>query len=255
MPVGTAFFDTFLATLQEWTDDLDLSSDMLISWVGMAEERFNNELRCLEMVVTRRVALADQCTPLPSDFLEMISLRYPENGQPLRYVSSDEFWRMRSASEFYLSGPQTTAITYLDPITGQPLGPLPRQPAFVDYPGQSGPKLPLARNAYTYIGRTLYVHPTVATPGPDVEATEVELSYYARVPPLAVAAEPTPLFIRAPKLYTFATLSQSAPYLVEDQRSMIWDGNTTALIKAMNEGSRTERVVSSPVIMQVRSFG
>ena len=33
---------------------------------------------------------------------------------------------------------------------------------------------------------------------------------------------------------------------------MIWDGNVTALIKSMNESSRTERVVSSPIVMQVR---
>ena len=80
-------------------------------------------------------------------------------------------------------------------------------------------------------------------------------SYYAKVPPLAEATAPTPLFLRAPKLYTFGTLSQSAPYLVEDQRAMIWDGNVTALIKSMNESARTERVVSSPIVMQVRSFG
>ena len=255
MPVGVAFFDTFLATLQEWTDDLDLSTDMLTSWITMAEERFNNELRCLEMVSTRRVTLDDQCTPLPDDFLEMISVRYGESGLPLRNVSSDEYWRMRSATEFYLSGPQTTAITYLDPSTGAPLGPLPRQPAFIDYPGRAGPKMPLARNVYTLLGKVMHVHPTVATPGEGVLSTEVEISYYAMVPSIVFSEEPTALFRRAPKLYTFATLSQSAPYLVEDQRATIWDGNATALIKMMNESSRTERVASSPLTMQVRSFG
>ena len=255
MPVGTPFFDTFLANLQEWVDDLDLTSDMLISWVGMAEERFNNELRVLEMVQTRAVMLADQCVPFPDDWLEMISCRYAGNGLPLRYVSSDEFWRLRSSAEFYLSGPQTTAITYLDPATGVPLGPLPRQPAFIDYPGRSGPQLPLARNCYTYIGKTLYVHPTVATPSADVDPTTVQLSYYATLPPLAEALEPTPLFLRAPKLYTYGALAQSAPYLVEDNRAQVWDSNVTALITKMNESARTGAVVSSPITMQIRSFG
>ena len=65
MPLGTPFFDKFLARLQSWTDDMDLSTDLMVSWIEMAEERFNNELRCLEMVSTRRVFFADQCTPSP----------------------------------------------------------------------------------------------------------------------------------------------------------------------------------------------
>jgi len=254
MPLGTPFFDKFLARLQSWTDDMDLSTDLMVSWIEMAEERFNNELRCLEMVSTRRVFFDDQCTPLPADFLSMISCRYTSSGLPLRYVSSDEYYRLRSATEFYLSGPQTTAITYLDPGTGQPLGPLPRQPAFIDYPGRSGPELPLARNVYTLLGSILHVHPTVTGPG-DPDPTEVELTYYAKVPPLAEAAEATPLYARAPKLYTYATLAHSAPYLIEDQRITIWDGTTTAQIKTMNEAAMTGRVVSSPVVVQIRSFG
>ena len=158
------FVTTFLNVLRAWVDDHDLTDDMLLSWVAMAEERFNNELRCVEMVQTRRVDLADQCVPLPDDFLEMILCRYVESGLPLRYVSPDEHVRLRSSAEYYLSGPQTTAITYLDPQTGVPLGPLPRQPAFIDYPGRGGPQLPLARNTYTFIGHVLHVHPTVAEP-------------------------------------------------------------------------------------------
>ena len=81
------------------------------------------------------------------------------------------------------------------------------------------------------------------------------LTYYAKVPPLAEATEPTPLFKRAPKLYTYGTLAQSAPYLVEDQRAQMWDANTMALITKMNESAMTGRVVGSPVAMQIRSFG
>ena len=249
-----AFVSTFMEQLKQWTDDFDLTDDLLLSWVAMAEERFNNELRAREMVQIRGIQMADQCTPLPSDFLELISVRYLDGGLPLRYISPDEFWRLRSSAEFYLSGPQTTAITYLDPQTGQPLGPLPRQPAFIDYPGRAGPELPLARNVYSYLGNVLYVHPTVTPPG-DPNPTEVELTYYAKVPPLAEAAEATPLFVRAPKLYTYATLAHSAPYLIEDQRITIWDGTTTAQIKTMNEAAMTGRVVSSPVVVQIRSFG
>ena len=136
MPVGTPFFDAFLARLQEWVDDLDLTPEMLTSWIYMAEERFNNELRFLEMVQTRGVMLCRSVCAVPGGLAgdDLGALRR-QSSLPLRYVSSDEFWRMRSAAEFYLSGPQTTAITYLDPATGAPLGPLPRQPAFIDYPG------------------------------------------------------------------------------------------------------------------------
>jgi hypothetical protein len=113
----------------------------------------------------------------------------------------------------------------------------------------------MARNSYTLIGQTLHLHPTVVDPNSGVRPTEIEMSYYAKVLPIAQVYQPTPLFMRAPKLYTFATLSQSAPYLVEDQRAMIWDGNATALIKSMNESATVARTASSPILMQVRSFG
>jgi hypothetical protein len=98
------------------------------------------------------------------------------------------------------------------------------------------------------------VHPTVSAPD-SLDPTEVELTYYAKVPPLAQAQAPTPVYSRAPKLYTYGALSCSSPYLIEDQRVAIWDGTVTALIKAMNDNSRVERVVSSPVLVQIRSFG
>lgn len=249
------FVTEFMQGLRGWVDDFDLTDELLLSWIAMAEERFNNELRAREMVQIRGIQLADQCTPLPVDWLEIITVRFLDGGLPLRYVSPDEFWRIRSAAEFYLSGPQTTAITFLDPVTGQPLGPLPRQPAFVDYPGRSGPQLPLARNVYTLIGTTLFVHPTVNVPSADVAPTEIQLAYYGQVYPIAEATEPTPLFVRAPKLYTFGALAASAPYFVEDNRSQGWDSNVTALIKSMNDGAHTSRVVGSPMTMQIRSFG
>jgi hypothetical protein len=249
------FVTDFLSTLREWADDEDLSEPMLLSWVAMGEERLNNELRVLEMINRAQIMLADQCVPLPDDFLEIKSVHYTGSTQPLRYVSPDEHWRVRGAADYYLSGPQTTAITYLDPATGAPLGPLPRQPAFIDYPGRSGPKLPLAQNSYTILGRTLFVNPTVATPSADIDPTEVELSYYACVPPLALAEAPTPLFKRAYKLYLFGSLAASAQFFVEDNRSQTWDSNVTALIKSMNDSAHTSRVVGSPIVAQVRSFG
>jgi hypothetical protein len=254
MPEGTPWYDDFVSTIQLWMDDLELLPTLIGTWVYMAEERFNNELRCREMIVTRSIMLEDQCVPLPSDFLEMVSVRYTNSGLPLRYISPDEYTRVRSAAEYYLSGPQTMAITYLDPQTGAPLGPLPRQPAFIDYPGRGGPQLPLATNAYTLLGNVLHVHPTIAGPG-SADPTEIELTYYAMVPPLILQNDPPPLYLRGRKLYTYGTLSQASTYLIEDQRLTVWDGTVTALIKSMNDNARTERVVSSPILMQVRSFG
>jgi hypothetical protein len=252
---GIQWLDTFYNYIRQFVDDFDLDDDVISSWVTFAEERINNELRVREMVQTREIFLADQCVMLPDDFLEIINVRYRGNGLPLRYVSVDEYWRLRSAAEYYLSGPQTTAITYLDPATGAPLGPLPRQPAFVDYPGSGGPRLPLARNAYTLIGATLFVHPTVNEVTADIDPTQVQLSYYGRVPTIVGAPAPTILYQHAPKLYTYGTLAASAAYFIEDARSQVWDSNVTALIKAMNDNAHTSRVVGSPIVMQIRSFG
>ena len=140
-------------------------------------------------------------------------------------------------------------------MTGAQINPPSQQPAYIDYYRQPRLNMPLLQNAYTYLGKTLYIHPTIATPSVDVDPTEVVLTYYATLPPLAEADAPTPLFRRAPKLYTYGTLAQSAPYLIEDQRATTWDANVTALIKSMNESARTERIVSSPILMQVRTFG
>ena len=179
MPIGTPFFDAFLARLQEWVDDLDLTPEMLESWVYMAEERFNNELRVLEMVqLIAAVMFADQCIPFPEDWLEIISCHCTNNGQPLRYVSSDEFFRLRAASEYHpaaAGSSSSTGITYLDPVTGAQVNPPSQQPAYIDYYRQPRLNMPLLQNAYTYLGKTLYIHPTIATPSVDVDPTEVRV--------------------------------------------------------------------------------
>jgi hypothetical protein len=254
MPLATFVVD-FITTLREWVDDFDVSEPLALSWIAMAEERMNNELRVPQMVQRREVQLVDQCVPVPDDMLEIINVRYTADSAPLRWVSSDEYWRIRGGAQFYLAGAPSTEITYLDPDSGVMINPPLHQPAFIDYPGRSGPTLPLGRNVYTLIGDTIYVHPTVAEPDEDTPATEVELSYYGRVPPLAEATEPTPLFRLSPKLYTYASLAQSATYFVDDQRSMVWDSNVTQLIKTMNDAAHTSRRVGSPIVMQVRSFG
>jgi hypothetical protein len=249
------FVTTWLNVLRQWVDDHDLSDDMLLSWVAMAEERFNNELRVAEMVQTRTVDLTDQCVPLPDDFLEMILCSYTGSSLPLRYISPDEHTRLRSAAAYSAGATQTLGITYLDPVTGVMINPPVAQPAFIDYPGRSGPTMATARNTYTFIGHTLYVNPTVAEPTEDIDPTGLELSYYGMVPPLADATVPTPLFVRSPKLYLYTTLAQSAPFLVEDSRAQVWDANATNLIQRANEASLHAHMASSPIVMQVRSFG
>jgi hypothetical protein len=248
------FVSTFLDTLREWVDDFDVTDTLALSWVAMAEERMNNELRVPEMVQRREIHLLDQCIPAPDDMLEIIHLRYTGCSAPLRWVSPDEYWRVRGGAAFYLYGPNP-AITYLDPDNGAMINPPSYQPAFIDYPGRSGPTLPLGNNIYTLLGDTIHVHPTVATPSAEVDPTEIELTYYGRLPPLETAETPSPFFTHHPKLYTYASLAQSSAYFVDDQRAQVWDANVTALIRTMNEAAHTSRRVGSPIVMQVRSFG
>ena len=117
--MGAAFL-LFADYIRNFLDDEDLTDNVVETWVGMAEERFNNELRCWEMLKRAEIMLADQCTPLPDDFLEMVSARYVGSGLPLRYVSVDAYQRMRSEASY--GGPQSTAVTLLDPTTGQMVG-------------------------------------------------------------------------------------------------------------------------------------
>lgn len=61
-------------------------------------------------------------------------------------------------------------------------------------------------------------HELLAHPG----AGDLWISYYASLPPLGPEQQTNGVLTDHPDLYLFATLLQSAPYLLDDQRAIVW---------------------------------
>jgi len=71
---------------------------------------------------------------------------------------------------------------------------------------------------YTITGGDIELYPT-----PDT-TYETELVYFSDIPALSAASPTNWLLTEAPDVYLYGSLIHSAPYLIEDQRLMVWGG-------------------------------
>jgi hypothetical protein len=74
-------------------------------------------------------------------------------------------------------------------------------------------------------------------PTPDA-AYEVTMQYYARIPALTDLEPENWLLRDAPDVLLYGSLVQSAPYLVDDQRTTLWAGLYQSAIDALNTESQ-----------------
>ena len=88
---------------------------------------------------------------------------------------------------------------------------------------------------FAHIAGTLEVFPT-----PD-GTYEGELLYFARIPALTDAAPTNWLLTEAPDAYLYGSLIQSAPYLVEDERAVVWGSLYSAAVANLNGSSERAR--------------
>lgn len=102
---------------------------------------------------------------------------------------------------------------------------------------------------YTMVGQQFQV-----LPAPDGEYTG-ELLYYAKIPALSDAAPTNWLLTEAPDIYLYAALTQSAPYLKEDERIGVWAGLYQTLVNDMKIADERARIGSSKLKPRIRSFG
>ena len=77
-------------------------------------------------------------------------------------------------------------------------------------------------------------------PAPDGEY-EGELLYVARIPPLSDSEPTNWLLTEAPDAYLYGSLLQSAPYLVEDERTQVWGSLYGAAVQNLNQASERAR--------------
>lgn len=84
-------YSNFIAELKEWANREDWSDALAASFVRMAEQVFNSELRNDWMIRHATAVLAAQRVLLPSDWLEADMIRNDKQ-KPLHYMDRDSFF-------------------------------------------------------------------------------------------------------------------------------------------------------------------
>lgn len=92
-------FDSFVAEIQDWANRSDWSGTLVTSFIGMAEQKLNQDLRIKEMIQFDFGISFDRCAELPVDWLKMeLVLKQNPSGAngflPVRYKSHDEFFNL-----------------------------------------------------------------------------------------------------------------------------------------------------------------
>ena len=95
-------FADFTTAIAEWANRQDWSPTLVTSFVRMAEQKFNAELRVDRMINFADNTVTLRCAPLPDDWLEFVSdagvkIANPNAADgffPLAYRARDEFFKL-----------------------------------------------------------------------------------------------------------------------------------------------------------------
>ena len=120
-------FSDFVAQIKEWQNRDDWSDNLATSFVRLAEEKFNRELRISRMIQSVDGLIASRCAPLPDDWLEFNMVRIanesvPSGFLPIRYKSRDEFFNLPdkwSVNFYTIEGRQIFFGGTPDDVNGQ----------------------------------------------------------------------------------------------------------------------------------------
>jgi hypothetical protein len=101
-------FADFKAQIRDWANRGDWDDNLTTSYIRMAEQKFNQDLRIDRMIKSSEITSTNRCAILPDDWLSMnlVSISSPNaaNGWlPIRYKSNDEMFNLtdRSAYLYY----------------------------------------------------------------------------------------------------------------------------------------------------------
>lgn len=95
-------FSDFTTSIADWANRQDWSPALVTSFVRMAEQKFNSELRVDRMINFAANTVTCRCSTLPDDWLEFVSGAGVQiqnvngaNGYlPIRYKARDEFFNL-----------------------------------------------------------------------------------------------------------------------------------------------------------------
>jgi len=92
-------FSDFTASIAEWANRQDWTPALVTSFVRMAEQKFNAELRVNRMVRFSENFVTKRCSTVPDDWLAMDLVKIEDASaadgfRPIRYKSRDEFFNI-----------------------------------------------------------------------------------------------------------------------------------------------------------------
>jgi hypothetical protein len=92
-------FSDFIATIKDWHNREDWSDALATSFVRMAEQKLNAELRVARMIQSATNTVTLRCGNLPDDWLAfdlvlIASVGVPGGWLPVRYKARDEFFQL-----------------------------------------------------------------------------------------------------------------------------------------------------------------
>ena len=102
---------------------------------------------------------------------------------------------------------------------------------------------------YTIVGQELEVLPV-----PDSATLTGEITYYSKIPNLTNANPTNWLMNSSPDIYLYASLLQSAPYLVDDARIPVWASLYQKLVKDLEIADQKARVGDSTLKMKATAL-
>ncbi len=97
---------------------------------------------------------------------------------------------------------------------------------------------------YVITGSSLYVYPP--------NTSDITLDYWAKIPALSDSNADNWLLLKAPAVYLYGTLMESAPFLEDDARSAVW---AQLYVAACDELSKADqRVTLGKAVARVRGY-
>jgi hypothetical protein len=92
-------FNNFKIQIAEWANRQDWSDTLVTSFVRMAEQKFNQDLRVSYQIKTADNIVTQRCAVVPDNWLSMnllsiANMNVPSGYIPIRYKSNDEFFNL-----------------------------------------------------------------------------------------------------------------------------------------------------------------
>jgi len=110
-------FSDFKAAIKDWANREDWSDVLTTSYVRMAEQKLNQDLRIDRMIKASNNTVTDRCAVLPDDWLAMnfVSIansNAPNGWMPIRYKSRDEFFQLTDCNAYFYYTISGRTITF-----------------------------------------------------------------------------------------------------------------------------------------------